>query len=287
MTGNRIWRVETPSGPAVQKLYGERSGSLRSLGKTAVERLLRRKSTSSARSRYATERHLLALWAEAQIDVPADVGSRHPEFLRDDVLLLEFVDGRPMLIVLAEKRLAQPEREDLLRRFAAGWSRRHRLAVETGEAGFVQEHGTFQHVLVAGDRLVSIDLEQAFRRTRDTMPLVSKEIAAYLRSLWGGVDAETFRRDVESLVEGYESREFLAAAANEYLHNRSRIRRWMWALDRIRNARRGRGKYVALQVLDEILRERYPDVFSRSPAGLQGGIAPPAARRAHSPAARG
>ena len=36
MTGNRIWRVETPSGPAVQKLYGERAGSLRSLGKTAV-----------------------------------------------------------------------------------------------------------------------------------------------------------------------------------------------------------------------------------------------------------
>ena len=115
MTGNRIWRVETPSGPAVQKLYGERAGSLRSLGKTLIERLLRLKSTSSARSRYRTERHLLALWAEAQINVPADIGSRHPELIRDDVLLLEFVDGRPMLIVLAEKRLAQPQRDDLLR----------------------------------------------------------------------------------------------------------------------------------------------------------------------------
>jgi hypothetical protein len=287
MTGNRIWRVETPSGPAVQKLYGERSGRLRSLGKTAVERLLRRKTTSSARSRYSTERRLLALWAEAQIHVPADIGARHPELTRDDVLLLEFVDGRPMLIVLAKKRLGQAEREDLLRRFAAGWSRRHRLAVETGEAGFVQEHGTFQHVLVAGDRLVTIDLEQAFRRTRDTMPLVSKEIAAYLRSLWGGVGAETFRRDVESLVEGYDALEILAAAVNEYLHNRSRIRRWMWALDRMRNARRGRAKYVALQVLEEILRERYPDTFSRSPAGLEGAIASSATRWVRSPAARG
>ena len=48
MTGNRIWRVETSSGPAVQKLYGERAGILRSRGKTLIERLLRLKSTSSA-----------------------------------------------------------------------------------------------------------------------------------------------------------------------------------------------------------------------------------------------
>jgi hypothetical protein len=287
MTGNRIWRVETASGPAVQKLYGERSGRPRSLGKTAVEPLLRLKTTSSARSRCSTERRLLALWAEAQIDVPADIGARHPELIRDGVLLLEFVDGRSMLIVLGEKRLAQAEREDLLRRFAAGWSRRHRLAVETREAGFVQEHGTFQHVLVAGNRLVTIDLEQAFRRTRDTMPLVSKEIAAYLRSLWGPLDAETFRRDLESLVEGYDAREILAAAVDEYLHNRSRFRRWVWALDRMHNAHRGRGKYTALQVLEEILRERYPDAFSRSPAGSAGGLASSATRWVRSPAARG
>ncbi|UCE87532.1 MAG: hypothetical protein JSU66_07405, partial [Deltaproteobacteria bacterium] len=207
--------------------------------------------------------------------------------LRDDVLLLEFVDGRPMLGVLAEGRLSRSERDDLLRRFAAAWSRRHRIALETGEPGFVQEHGTFQHVLVAGERLVTIDLEQLFRRAGNSLPLVSKEIAAYLRSLWKGVDAETYRRDLEALVDGYDTREILAAAVNEYHYNRGRLRRWMWALDRMRNARRGRGKYVALQRLEELLRERHPEAFSTARVRSRTSVDAASTRSRRAPASSG
>ena len=262
--GNRIWRIDTPAGPAVQKLYRERRGHLRGLCTRVLERALRRKSSSAPRSRCETERRLLSLWAEAGIDVPAPIASGHSALHGGDQLLLEFVDGATLASLLAGAELRRLQRDELLTRFAATWCHRHRLALQTGDARFVHEHGSFQHVLVAGERLVTIDLERAFRQRR-ILPLVSKEIAGYLRSLFKRVDLETYRWDVAMLARGYGATRILAAAVNEYLHNPSRVRRWIWAADRLRHTlRRGVApKYQALEVLEQVLRDRHPEAFAK------------------------
>jgi hypothetical protein len=111
-------------------------------------------------------------------------------------------------------------------------------------------------VIVAEDRLVTIDLEQAFRPRRDVLPLVAREIVAYVRSLAKKVDAAVFRADVEALVAGYPHRELLEAAVREYLHSPRPLRRLLWSLDRKlrRDRHRELGKYRSLEVLADVLR---------------------------------
>jgi hypothetical protein len=104
--------------------------------------------------------------------------------------------------------------------------------------------------MVSGDRLVTIDLEQAFTSRRDLVPLVAKEIVAYLRSLGKGADPDTFRADIAAIVSAYPRPELLRATVREYLDNPNPLRRWMWSIDR-RRRRAGRplGKYAALLAL--------------------------------------
>ncbi len=255
LDGNRIWRVETAEGPVLQKLYADRGGFFRCRARDLLSRLRGGKTGTRAAARRATEARLLGLWRQAGCDVPADLSARHPGLAGDRALVLEFVPGRLLSDVLRDPGLPRGRRDELLGRFARGWCRRHRLARESGEAGLVQEHGSFQHVLVDGDRLVTIDLENAFLPRADLLPILAKEIASCLRWLARQEDEATFRSDLAVLVAHYDDRVLLAAAARHYLHNPRPAWRLLWAADRRREARRGRrgGKYRVLELLAEAL----------------------------------
>ena len=255
LRGNRIWIVPTPAGTVLQKLYAPHDAGPRYWVRLLLERVVRAKTPTTVAARLATERDLLAVWREAGCDVPADLTARSPELAHQRVTLLEHVRGPLLGRLLAAGRLSRDERDDLLRRFAAAWGRRHGLALDRREARLVQEHGTFLHVIVSGERLVTIDLEQAFRPRRDVLPLVAKEIVAYVRSLAKGADPDVFRGDLEALVAAYPRREILAGAVREYLDSPSPWRRIVWRLDRRfrRDRRRALGKYRALEVLRDVL----------------------------------
>lgn len=258
LRGNRIWIVPTQDGPVLQKLYAPHSAGPGYWARLLAERLARQKTPTTVSARQRTERTLLAAWRDAGCDVPADLTDRHPSLVHPRVTLLEYVEGPLLGRLLSGGRLGRAARGDLLRRFAAAWGRRHGLAVDRADARLVQEHGTFLHVIVSGERLVTIDLEQAFRPRRDVLPLVAKEIVAYVRSLAKGADPETFRADLDALVCAYPRPELLAAAVREYLDSPSPLRRVLWALDRRlrRDRRRPLGKYRALAVLAEALEAR-------------------------------
>jgi len=257
LDGNRIWRVDTPQGPVLQKLYAERGGALRSRLRDLLSRLRGGKTGTRAAARRATEARLLALWRQAGLDVPADLSARHPDLANERTLVLECVPGPLLSERLADRSLGRAERDALLARFAREWSLRHRVARERREAGLVQEHGGFQHVIVSGDRLVTFDLENAFLPRADLLPILAKEIASYLRSLQRVNDADVTRADLEVVVAHYEDHALLRAAARHYLENPSLWWRAVWSVDRWREVRRARraGKYRMMEMLRAALPE--------------------------------
>jgi hypothetical protein len=257
LRGNRSWRVETPRGAVLQKLYGERSGGLRAALREALISLAGAKTSARAAARCATERRLLAKWRAAGFDVPLDRTAEFPELGGPRVAVIEFVEGgRPLWDVLVRKDLADADRDALLGRFAAQWGRRHAAAIAAADAELVQEHGSLRHVLAAGGRLVTIDLEQAFRPRRDVRPLVAKEIAATLRSHWKRVGEERFARDLRTLAASYPDAAVLRLAADEYLRSPSALRRLLWRCDRALRGRKAAAKYRPLEMLDAALAGR-------------------------------
>ena len=256
-TGNLSWRVETPSGPVLQKVYLARHGAIRGALRTLLMTLFSGKSGASPLARWRTERAVLAHWAELGFDAPRDLSPQFPGLAREGVAVLEFVEGRVLLKLLAATRLARPKRDALLVRFATEWSRRHGAAIDTGDTLLVQEHGGFEHVMVTPDRLVTFDFEQIHRAGRDVRRLVAREVAGYLRSLCKQVPDDVLRADVRALIRGYTRRDILHGVVDEAFRSRNPLRRLMFAFDRRiwRRIVRGGRKYVALAVLDHELRQ--------------------------------
>jgi tRNA A-37 threonylcarbamoyl transferase component Bud32 len=252
--GNRIWRVRTPGGVVLQKLYRERGGRLHALVRETGSRLRGGKSSTRAAGRRATEARLLALWSAAGCDVPADLSARHPGLAREDTLVLEHVDGRLLSERLADDAEPEEARRALLAAWARDLGRRHGLALERREAALVHEHGGAQHVLVADGRLVTFDLENAFLPRADLVPLVAKEIAAALRSLARAAPGR-FDAWLSAFADAYGRPDLLAAAVRHYLHPTGTVWRLAWWLDRLRERRRAReaGKFRVLEALERHL----------------------------------
>ncbi|NUN53799.1 MAG: hypothetical protein HUU06_13585, partial [Planctomycetaceae bacterium] len=101
LSGNRIWRVETPRGPAVQKYYAEKGGLLRNLWRGAWSGILRGATGSRAAERWRVEGEMLALWREAGVDVPRDLTAEFPGLAGERVRILEWIGGRPLTEALA------------------------------------------------------------------------------------------------------------------------------------------------------------------------------------------
>ena len=265
LDGNRLWRIETPAGPLLQKYYVEKGGRLRSGWRSAWSRLLRGATGSGAAERWRVEGETLAHWRAAGVDVPADRTAEFPRYAGERVRLLEWIEGRTLAELLAGAGLAGEERSALLRRAAAAWGRGggagggrgppgggpvprgvaelrgggggggeggagapgggaaaggRRLveAVRRDDARLVQFHGGFMHLLVAGERIVAIDLEQAYLPGRPVAPRLAREVATCVRGLAGGREPAALRADLEALVAGFPDRALLAAAAERALH---------------------------------------------------------------------
>jgi hypothetical protein len=235
--GNRIWRVALPEGgSAILKLHRRRKGRARSLGRWLGTALLARKTATDAISRCRTEERLLRSWREAGLDVPAVHDPAEMGMAPGPALLLEDLRGDVLQDLLT--LLPADQRADVLRRLGAAWSARHRLALERSEPAFIMEHASLAHVMVMGERLVTFDLEQAWRPGQPVLPLLAKELAASLRSLAKTVGEQDFARDLGHLVQGYGAPEQLGAIVQEGLAPGSLARRIMSAWT-ARRARRG------------------------------------------------
>lgn len=231
--GNRAWRVPLlAGGTAILKLHRPR----RRAGVTRLRGLLnalrRCKTGVGVSARRATEERLLRHWAAAGCDVPRLLPASAAGLAPGPALLLEDLGSLTLLDRLAPRaRLAGAERSGLLRRFAAALARRQRLALDCGDPLLVHEHGSLDHVLLCGERLVTFDLEQAFLAHKAVLPLLTKELVSTLRSLARVVDVHRLRADLDDLVAGYGDRALLGEIVREGLASASPRRRLMHALD--------------------------------------------------------
>lgn len=215
-----------------------------------MSRVIRGATGATAAARWRTEGEMLALWVEAGVDVPRDLTAAHPRLAGERVRILEWVEGRPLPEALAGAGPDRGARDALLRRAGAAWAGRLALAASRGDGRLVQFHAGPAHLLVAGERMVAVDLEQAYLPGRPVVPLLAREAAAFLRALAKCGRPEDLGPDLEALVGGAPDPGVLRTALEEARRPGGPLRRLVRALDR-----RGGRKRRALDLLAEVLRE--------------------------------
>ncbi|MEW6743875.1 MAG: hypothetical protein AB1486_14060 [Planctomycetota bacterium] len=251
---HRVLKLVIEGESAIAKIYGLKRNTVRTLLWQIGHRVLAGKSSIFARSRWATEREVLALWRANGFDVPRLLELELPASFPRPYLLLEWIDGPSMEELLRDEELALGEKEALLMRFVEVWGRRHERALELGEPRLIHEHPTFAHVLVKDDRLVHFDFEVAYTKRRPVGRLVSFEILGFLRSL-AKCDPWDYQVLLERVLETYPVRFRLETTVRDLSVGRHATHRLFLALDRLRRARRRPyNKYVILQSLGDALR---------------------------------
>lgn len=180
---HRVLKVVYEGKPLVLKCYGLKTGRLQAFLRQYGVRLLIGKSAYSVEGRFHTEGEVLKLWRREGFDVPELFT---PQFL-DDIpqpcLALEWVPGSTLASVLRSPEASLDQKQALICRFADVMGRRHRRAIETGEPRLIFEHPTFNHIIVAGERLVHFDFEIAFTLKQNVERLVRHELGGFLYAM--------------------------------------------------------------------------------------------------------
>ena len=235
---NAVYRIQRPDGPAILKTFSNRRNHWESFW-THLGNGLSGRTGYTARDRHRTEAANLALWRAAGLDVPRLLPD--PPGLRLDLphLCMEFVDGKLLSAHLADEHVPLPERDATFVRFLECWAARHALAAERRDSRLIQEHGSFEHVLRSGARLVTFDLEVSFWRGRPVPAARVDEICGYFRSLFRLLPEPLARHYFDLAVARYPRREFLREVPRLLFRNPAPVVRLMHALDRRKKRKPG------------------------------------------------
>ncbi|MBP7568674.1 MAG: hypothetical protein KBA95_01310 [Acidobacteria bacterium] len=228
---NAVWKIRTPAGPAILKTFASRRNPAQTF-LTEVNHRLGGLTSFTARGRRHTEAATLALWREAGLDVPRLLDDPPGLDLALPHLCMEFVDGVLLSRRLADEGRPLAERDAVLVRFLRIWADRHALADARRDPRLIQEHGSFEHVMVAGDRLVTFDLEVSFRRRLDVRACIVAEIGGYLRSLYRLLPAPLAGHFLGLAAREYPRREYLEEVPRRLLRNPNPVLRAVHFLDR-------------------------------------------------------
>lgn len=252
---NAVWQIERKGQRMIVKTYSRR----RPLGSSAISALcywMEGRTTCSARGRCRTELRNLDLWRKAGFGVPRVVPLRFDPELPVPYCVLEYVEGTELLSLLADRRVDFAVRERVFIGFIEEWGRRHAVALARKEPRLVQEHATLAHVLVAGDRLTTFDLEVSYWNRRNIRVLIGREVLGCIRSLLRRVAAEEAGRFLAVLAATYRPREILESIHEEVFGNPNPLKRLVYRIDRIRRHRSGSvTKYHAAECLLDAVRE--------------------------------
>ena len=228
---NAVWKIRLPDGPAILKTFSARRSHGRTFWTNVANRLGGRTSYT-ARGRHRTETASLALWKEAGLDVPRLLPCPPAMRLCLPHFCMEFLDGELLSRHLANENVSGADRDDTFVRFLRIWAARHALAVKRQDSRLIQEHGSFEHVMKVDDRLVTFDLEVAFRRRRSVRACLVQEICGYLRSLFRLLPDPLARHFFELAVKEYPRRDYLREVPRHLFRNPNPISRIVHGFDR-------------------------------------------------------
>jgi len=233
--------------PALLKVYRprRRGAPLRETLRSVGHQLFEGKRGTAPRDRQRTESLVLRLWAAHGFDVPAVIERPIPPEVPEPALWLEWCPGETLDRALAAVDLAAARA--LAERLAVEQARRHQRALELSEPLLAMEHPTIVHVLASGERLVSIDFENAYRRGFPAATAVARELAGTLRSFLRRLP-ERGEALFDAYVAAYPRRDLLRAAAQSTLRGGGLA----GALRRLRDRRR-ENRPSKLEVMARVL----------------------------------
>ena len=251
---NAVWKLRLPDGPAILKTFSARRTPWQTL-LTHVGNRLGGRTSYTARGRQLTETTNLSLWRDAGLDVPHLLPPPPGLNLPLPLVCMEFLAGVTLASYLADETIPLPDRNAVLVRFLSAWAARHALADERQDPRLVQEHGSFEHVMWTGTRLVTFDLEVSFLPHRPLRPCLVDEICGYLRSLFRLLPDPLARHFFELVVQQYPRPDFLMEIPRRLLHNPDPFARLLHAFDR--RWLRKPGKWNKYRIA-ELLQSRMP-----------------------------
>jgi len=200
--------------PALLKVYRprRRGAPLRETLRSIGHQLFEGKRGTAPHDRQRTESVVLRLWAAHGFDVPAVIERPVPPEVSDPALWLEWCPGESLDRALAALSLDPAAARALVERLAREQARRHQKAIELSEPLLAMEHPSIVHVLASGERLVSIDFENAWRRGFPAASAVARELAGTLRSILRRLP-ERGEALFDAYVAAYPRPDLLRAAA--------------------------------------------------------------------------
>ena len=150
-------------------------------------------------------------WRQNGFDVFRPLNDLPPHTVRYPHLVFEYVSGRTLKEYFLDRDVPKAEKLRTLRRFVPEWSRRHHLAIETGNHCLIQERATFQHVFMSSsdERLIYFDFEIVYTPRHSLRGILAREIAGYLRSLYTAIPPADWETYLETIIDAYPHREFL------------------------------------------------------------------------------
>lgn len=252
-----VVKIDTSRGAVVVKRFGRRRTRVREALIQIGHWTFAGKTRIAPERRCRTEREALLLWARHGFDVPRLVNLDLDPLIRGPYVVLEYLPGRTVHDVLADPAVTEHDKLRFLARFSAAWGRRHALAIETREPRLIHEHGSFRHVLVSGERLVTFDFEIGWTRKGIVPYLVGREIASFVRSL-ARVSAGAFEARLAALLREYPDHALFREATQCVVRARNPIRWLSLRIERFTRRGSATSKLRLLADTDEALRSFAP-----------------------------
>ncbi len=206
--GNLIYKVCEGNSEYLIKLYRPRWRGWQEFTEPLFARLVIGTTGRDTRSRHATERAALTLWAREGFDVPRIYDKPLPPNLDPPALWMEFCPGPLLADILCDETVSWEEKARQLTRLGKESGRRHQRAVELAEPLLIQKHGSIVHTLLYQDRMVTIDLEGSFQPGFDLTEALAQELSGYLRSI-AKHSGENADQAFQAFIHGYPSHELL------------------------------------------------------------------------------
>ena len=245
-SGNHgVFLIETPQKQWVVKCYDHKRAGLQRL-LSGLENNVTGRSALDPESRFRTEKETLRTWRNYGFETFQEPDEFPSIAVRFPHLVFEYVPGRTLKEFFLDPAIAKTRKLAVLKGFVPEWSRRHRLALETGDHRLIQERATFQHVFMsfADDRLIYFDFEIVYTSRHSMKGIIAREIAGYLRSLFSAVPHKDYPAYLDTIVRAYPNPEFLSFPGEYFFRHPNRLLRLAFAFDRqLPRNRRPHSKY--------------------------------------------
>ncbi|MHC5065947.1 MAG: hypothetical protein ACYTG5_18455 [Planctomycetota bacterium] len=242
--GNIMYKVVEGDATYLLKLYRSRWNPLQEHFEKYFARYAHRRTSGSAIGRYESERDNLQVWTEAGFDVCRVFDKPLPEGVEPPGLWLEYCPGPTLSEFFVDPDVDEAQKTSELTRMVRGISKRHALAMATGERRLLQKHPTCNHLLLHEGRQVTIDLEGAYLPNYRMLEALTREVSGYLRSFRRGF-TERIDQAIDVFAAEYTEKELLKQIVDWGVHGASIYRRLTRLQDRSKRGAEGKTALLA------------------------------------------